>query len=285
MKNNSLIFTSLLILVFNSVFAQDKPLELSLGTLKTELKQNAIDFGIRYVKSLDSLFSEQDIFLARRNSLFQATPEFNVQSGTDDAFSSIDIKMTGLFMFFKTTTISTIETPCTACYMHLLPISLGVESNSTFTSINGILEFGYVPWYQSARMDSVASWIKHTKVGVFFQGGYKFDLDSNGIDVVGGQIDESKEKINSEIFRIKGSFGVDSKSLFELNGVGFGLVMSSDVWYDFLNSEIYYTVSGKARFYLTQNNDRFFDLKYQKGSGAPNFNEGDQFGLGLTLAF
>lgn len=285
MKNPIFTFAILIIVCFQTAIAQDKPLELSLGTIKTELKQNAIDFGIRYVKSIDSLFKEQDIMFAGRNSLFQATPEFNVQSGTNDAFSSIDVKMTGLLMFFRTTEVSGIKTPCTKCYMHLLPVSIGLESNNTFTTLNGIFEFGYVPWYQSPMMKDIPSWIKHTKIGVFLQAGYKFNIDSTGVNAVGGQVDESKEQLNSEIFRTKGSFAIDTKSLFELNGVGVGLVGSSDVWYDFLNSEVYYTISGKARFYLTQNKDKFFDLKYQKGSGAPNFNQGDQFGIVLTMAF
>ena len=219
MKKLLIIFIFASIANIHSAFAQDKPLELSVGTIKTELKQNAIDFGVRYVKSLDSLFKEQDILLAGRNSLFQATPEFNVQSGTNDAFSSIDVKMKGLLMFFKTTTVDGIKTPCTNCYMHLLPVSIVIESNNPFTSMNGIFEFGYVPWYQSPMMTKVPSWVKHTKIGVFLQAGYKVNIDSTGVSSVGGQIDESKERLNSEIFRTKGSFAIDTKSIFELKFV------------------------------------------------------------------
>jgi hypothetical protein len=71
--------------------------------------------------------------------------------------------------------------------------------------------------------------------------------------------------------------------LFEFGGAGVGLAGKADCWYDFLNGEVYYTIQGKLRFYLTQNKDKFFDFKYQKGSGAPNFNQGDQFGMGLTV--
>jgi hypothetical protein len=266
-------------------YSQEKPLEVSLGSIKTELKQNAIDFGIRYAKSLDSLFTKQDILLSGKNSLFQATPEFNVQSGTNDAFSSIDVKLSGLFMLFKTTTIAEQLTPCTGCFMHLLPISAGIETNNTFSAINGIIEFGYVPWYQSPMMNKVPSWMKHTKIGIFLQAGYKFNIDTTNIGDVGGQIDESKEAVDDGIFRVKGSFAVDTKSLFEISGVGVGLVGSADGWYDFLNSEVYYTVKGTARFFLTQDKDKYFDLKYQKGSGAPNFNQGNQFGIGLTMTF
>jgi hypothetical protein len=99
------------------------------------------------------------------------------------------------------------------------------------------------------------------------------------------EIDQSKEKADNAIFRVKSSFGVDTKSLFKISGVGVGLIGNADVWYDFLNSQIYYTLQSKIRFYLTDNQDKYFDLHYQKGSGAPNFNEGDQFGIGLTITF
>jgi len=285
MKKKILYILAIFALTAQISFSQDKPLEVSLGTIKTELKQNAIDFGIRYVQSLDSLFKQQDILLSGKKNLFQATPEFNVQSGTNDAFSSVDVKLSGLFMFFKTTEVAGQITPCTDCYMHLMPISAGIETNNTFSVVNGIVEFGYVPWYQSPMMSKVPEWLKHTKAGVFLQAGYKFNIDTANVNSLGGQLDESKEQVDDGIFRAKGNFAIDTKSLFEISGVGVGLVGSSDLWYDFLNSEIYYRIEGTARFFLTQDKDKYFDLKYQKGSGAPNFNQGDQFGMGLTMTF
>ena len=87
------------------------------------------------------------------------------------------------------------------------------------------------------------------------------------------------------IFRIKGSFAIDTKSLINISGVGVGLWGSADAWYDILNSEIYYRLEGTVRFFLSANKDKFFSLNYQKGSGAPNFNQGEQFGMGLTVTF
>ncbi len=283
MKKKIFYTIAIFVFTFPASYAQDKPLKVSLNTVKTELKQNAIDFGIKYVQSLDSIFKQQDILLAGKNNLFQATPEFNVQSGTDDAFSSIDVKLSGLFMFFKTTKVAGQITPCTNCYMHLMPLSAGIETNNTFSVINGIIEIGYVPWYQSPMMYKVPEWLKHTKAGIFLQAGYKFDIDKT--NPTGGQTDESKEQLDDGILRARANFAIDTKSLFEINGIGVGLVGSSDIWYDFLNSEIYYRIEGSARFFFTQKKDKYFTFKYQKGSGAPNFNQGDQFGMGLTIAF
>ena len=84
--------------------------------------------------------------------------------------------------------------------------------------------------------------MKHTKIGVFLQAGYKFNIDTTNTVPVGGQIDESKEAVDDGIFRVKGSFAIDTKSLVEISGVGVGLVGSTDGWYDFLNSGVYYTI-------------------------------------------
>jgi hypothetical protein len=98
-------------------------------------------------------------------------------------------------------------------------------------------------------------------------------------------LDESKEGLNDPIFRAKGSFGIDTKSLIHFNGVGLGLKGIADGWYDFLHGRVYYVVQGKLRLFLTESEDKFFDFQYQKGSGAPNFNRGDQYGIGLTVTF
>jgi hypothetical protein len=284
--NKKIIYLVILVLPMLQIsYAQEKPLEVSMGTIKTVLNKNAIDFGVRFAQPFGSLFKQQDILLAGKNSLFQATPEFNIQSGTEDAFSSVDLKLSGLFMFFKNTEIGGQVTPCTNCYMHILPLSAGIETNNTFSVINGIVEFGYVPWYQSPMMNNVPDWIKYTKIGFFLQGGYKFSLDTANVNLAGGKIDESKEAAEDGIFRAKGSLAINTKSLFEINGVGVGFIHDSDVWYDILNRVTYYRIDETVRLYLTQDKDKYFDLKYQIGSGAPNFNQGDQFGMKLTITF
>lgn len=288
MKKIFLRLFILLTLIFGAsskVFSQTKAVQLDLGTIKTALKDNALNVALNYVKSLDSLFKVQDILQANGNSLFQLTPQFNIQTGTGDAFSSINAKLTGLFMRFKDTTIAGLLTPNTARTFQTFPISTGIETNNKFNNINGIIEAGWVPWYQTTGNRRTPKWLKHTKVGIFIQGGYKFGLDTTGKTNTGGEMDQSKEKIDNAIMRAKGSFSIDTKSLFELSGTGVGIVGNLDSWYDVLNNQIYYSVKGKLRFYLTKNKDTFFDFNYQKGSGAPNFNRGNQYGMGLTLSF
>lgn len=282
-----IIIGGFLLFVGNISYGQDKPIAIELSAIKTELKQSAIGAGVRYVKSLDSLFKEQDILMTGDNFLFQITPQFNVQTGTEDAFSSVNAKLTGLFMTFHTTTVAEQLTPDLSRGFQTFPVSIGLETNNRFDVLNGIAEVGWVPWYQTEGNKKTPNWLKRTRMGIFIQGGYKFDINKQPalIEEEGGDEDKSKEELDKGIFRAKASVGVNTNSLFELSGVGVGLVGDGDVWYDIINNQIYYTVQGKLRFYLTKNKDRFFDFKYQKGSGAPNFNEGDQYGLGLTVTF
>jgi hypothetical protein len=259
-------------------FAGQSQLTVNLGAGKTDLRDNAVTIGITYLKSFDSIWRNNDYLFAGKNSLFALTPEMNLQTGTQDAFSSLNIKMTGLFMTFKTTEVSGIATPNTAKAFNTFPVSIGAETNNLFNNINGIVEAGWVPWYQNATTSPL---LKNTKFGVFLQTGYKFHIDSN--TAKGGGIDGSEELPNRAILRTKGSLAVDTKSLININGLKAGLVGSADVWYDFVNSAVYHRIEGRGRFYLDA--VKYIDLIYQKGSGAPNFNQGDQYGVGLTITF
>jgi hypothetical protein len=60
-----------------------------------------------------------------------------------------------------------------------------METNHNFSSINGIVELGWVPWYPSAGTKT-NGFFKKTTLGVFVQGGYKFALDSTGNVVAAG---------------------------------------------------------------------------------------------------
>ena len=56
-----------------------------------------------------------------------------------------------------------------------------------------------------------------------------------------------------------------------------------NVWMDFLNAAEYYRLEGTLRIPLAD--DKFFDLNWERGSGAPNFNKGDQWSANLTVTF
>jgi hypothetical protein len=277
-----IIFLWAVLLTGNKLCAQEYPLSVKLGAIKTALKDNAINLGLRYLNSLDSLWEEQDYLFDGDHSLFLVMPDVEIQTGSSDAFSSVNVKATGLWMLFKTTEVAGVITPDTEKLFHTFPMSLGLETNNRFDRINTILEIGYVPWYQSAARKT-PEWIKKTKLGFFIQGGYKFALDTAEVYTAGGAIDESMEELNDPLFRVKGSFGIDTRPIIKLNYLRMGLVGYADGWYDFMNSQVYHKIEGKIRMYLSPKT--YFDFEYQNGSGAPNFNEGDQVGMALTVLF
>lgn len=270
----------IMMLIFISTgFSQDK-VKVSLSAIKTDLKDNALNIGITYLPALNLSYGGNQAIFFKKKSVFSFTPNIDIQAGNSDAFSSITAKLTGLAVFFKTTNVAGIATPNTSKVLHTVPISLGAETNSQFNFINALLEVGYVPWYQGVN---TANSLRHTKVGIFLQAGYKFKVDSTGNLATGGQVDESQEELNSAVFRAKGSLAIDTKQLIIINQVRLGLVGSGDLWFDFLNAATYYRLIGAVRVYL--NGSNYLDLHFQRGSGAPNFNQGDQFGLGLTVMF
>ncbi len=253
--------------------------QVTLGASKTELKNNAITIGLSYLQSFDSVLNNEHLIVGKRSG-FLITPEMNIQAGTEDAFSAIEIKASGLLMTFKTKTVSGILTPDLTKTFHTFPINLGVETNSGFNFVNGILEVGYVPWFM-AGSKSVSEIINHSKFGFYLQGGYKFKIDTSGSKPVGGEIDQSQEDLKSSILRAKGEFGIDTKPILNVNGLRVSILGDAKVWYDFINGVFYHKLDGRARFHLTNTNS--LDFIYQKGAGAPTFNEGDMWGVGLTV--
>ncbi len=271
------IIISLFVLLSNIIcFSQ---LNFDIAATKTDLKNNAITIGIKYLKSLDSVYSNQDLFVAGKRSYFLITPEFDIQTGTEDAFSSIIVKATGLFNTFKTTEVSGLITPDYDKTFHTFPVSIGIEANNLFNNINGIFEIGWVPFYQSYGRNS-ADWIKKTSFGLFLQAGYKFNSDSTG---AGGETYNGEEKEQRAIARARGSFVVNTDKIIRIQGLNVGLIGSADGWGDAINSAFYYKLEGRARVFLTD--DLFLDFILSKGSGAPLFNEAEQFGIGLSVDF
>lgn len=255
-------------------------LEVVIGASKTELRRNAVTIGLTYLKSFDSLFGHQTHFIPGKKSFFVITPELNIRTGTSDAYSSINVKATGLLTTFKTEEYEGLISPDLSKTFHIFPFAVGVETNNLFNNINGILEAGWIPYYQSYSRGG-PDFIKKTNFGIWLQAGYKFKVDST-LGTGGGK-DESLEQPDKTIVRLRSSAGIDTKELITINGLKIGLVGQADVWYDVINGAVYHKIEGRGRFYL--NATQYIDFIYSKGSGAPLFNGADQYGVGITLTF
>lgn len=272
------IFIPVLLLCFSLV--SQAQLTIDLGTVKTTNKATAISIGISYFRSLDSIWKLKDIDFVGKHSIFSINPEFNVRFGSADAFNSIQAKVVGSFISFKTIDWKGYKAPDYSKTMGYFPIALGVEANSAFTIYNGIFEAGYQPFYQS-ETNNVGSVLRHTNLGLWIQAGYKFKGDSTATPLTGGAKDESSEKYNSTIVRAKGHFGIDTKDFLKAVNFSMGLVGNADVWYDMINSRFYHKIDAIGRIYLQ--NGAWIDLVYSKGAGAPTFNSNEQYGVGFKV--
>lgn len=269
-------------MIMVSSFSQ---IQLNLGALSTKDRKAALLFAVDYATDLDSIFGTKDIYIAGDNSIFTINPRIKIQSGTEDAFSSIEAKLTGLFLKFKMKPLASnpaILIPDTRRLIQTFPVSIGVESNNTFSNINAVAEVGWAPFYQSAS-GGTPGVLRYTQIGFFLQGGYKFKIDSVAILASGGQKDQSLEKLNDYLVRAKGSFRIDTKKLLEISGLSIGLVGNFDGWYDIANGKVYHKAEGIARVYLTDRQS--IDFNFSNGAGAPNFTTGNQVGLGFRAMF
>jgi hypothetical protein len=259
--------------------AQEKPhpLQVALGAVRTAAERSALAIAIDFTKNVSGV----DFQFNQKNSFVFFTPDIQIQTGEDDAFDGIVAKVTGSLVVFNVTDVGGIKTPNTA-FFHAFPFSAGMETDRRFDAINALAEVGYVPWFQGA----VPRVLKSTFVGVFLQGGYKAKVgDPEEVAPVdAGNVDESDEAVESGLLRLKGSLKASPTiSLGKDGQLKIGLVGAAHVWYDLANNATYHRVD--AKFKLDLGKDRSFEFGYQDGSGAPNFNEGDQFGAFMVIAF
>ena len=255
------------------------PVSLSIGAIRTEADRPAIRIAVH----ADKPISANDLQGNFRNGLIYLAPEIRIETGEADAFNAIITKVTGSVLFFTTTEVGGIETPNTR-FFHAIPISIGAETERRFENINVLAETGYVPWFQG----SVPGQLKKLRLGVFLQGGYKLpleDITEGGVPAEpSGSLDESAEDPKTALLRAKASGRFSPELIvWEATGLAIGVRTDGDVWYDIANAEFYSRFEGAFRIRFGK--DRYVEFIYQKGSGAPNFNSGQQFGTALTLTF
>jgi len=268
------------------------PLDISLGSIKTEAEQAALGILVKYSENIDSNYlllnakpKNFDIDSDDSGWLFDISPEIEIQTGDADAFNGIIAKITGNYIRFDLKKIEyegqkPVITPDSSKLFHVYPISVGFESDRNFQNVSGLLEAGYIPFYSKWKLG-----LQH-KVGIFIQGGYKFenDEDDNATPNIGGAVNESEEKPGDEIARIKFDAGTDLTLPFLSKGkYNIHFIPRARLWYDLINSEVYHKYEAVLK--LTLGKDRSFDLRYEDGSGAPNFNEGEQFSANISFKY
>ncbi|MEE9375870.1 MAG: hypothetical protein V3V04_06000 [Rhizobiaceae bacterium] len=231
--------------------------------------------------------------------LLDLVPEFNIEAGADGSFQSITAKVTGNYISFTQAPIGTLagslqpgvddqgrKTPDLNRFS-VFPISLGMETTRYFDDVAVLAEVGYVPFGKHKLLGQSFILGLNPYVGVFLQGGHKFKV-RNQVRI-GNSQDESSEQPNSSIGRIKliskfntdipiglSIYDQDIKPKFNAWATG---------WYDFVNSETYYSIGATLKFPLPGKEETFINFTIEKGSGEPNFNKGTQFSSGLSIVY
>jgi len=278
-------FIGMLIPIFAGAAEEDKkyPFEVSLGMFRTDTDRGAINLYLRYQEHLDENKIFQDIgeddFRIGRGWLAGFSPDLLVQTGGEDAFRRVIAKMRG--NYFWPELIESGNNPKKSKSFLRFPLALGFETDHRFDNLIFMGEFGYELIGRPAGKNQM---IKRSEIGLFLQTGYKFDIEDNGSGEFGGAVDESEEDPDSFITRaaLGGGSEIDLFH-FNKNRYLFRFLPSGRLWYDLPNTEFYYRLDLILRLALTP--DKSFDLRYELGSGEPNFNDGNQIGADFTLCF
>lgn len=258
--------------------------EISWSVIRTELEKEAL--GV--IAKITPKLNESTYFLTK-DMVGYLGPTIEVRTGGNDSFESMLAKVSGFVML--PLPLDNDGEPDTKGTVNVLPFSVGIESDRDFNVPVALAELGWTPIGPRKLIDP--NNLEHSErfgldptraFGLFVQIGYKFndENDSNTTETAtkqGGNTDQSKEKPNEAIARIKAEitygFNLSSAVQFVPKAIG---------WYDFRNGETYYKLEALVRISVIK--DKYsIDLLYEKGSGTPNFNKGDQFSTGLTLLF
>ncbi len=219
----------------------------------------------------------------------QVTPEIDVAVGGEENANHIIAKIQGHFLAigYKPHPEDGKPTLDSDGFFNVFPIAAGVETDQSFRNLNALFEIGWTPfntkpWFTYGKRAYKLG--VNPRFGMFLQSGYKFEIDNDLDDApTGNAQDESEEEPDSAILRLK----ADLRSTLDLykSQAGGGLLIqpSATVWYDIANGDVYYKfrvgVEAKISAQLA------WVTAYEHGSGAPNFNQGDQFSTGLKMTF
>ena len=291
LKIKILVFIFMLLLLsFNGITkiaysAEKASYELSIGTIEAEAVKTAVGLLFKYFVKIDSIYlfdhAKPKNICSDSGWLFHINPEINLRTGEGDVFNGFITKLNGNYIRFKTIKIGNIVTPDSSKLFHVFQFNIVLETNKHSDYVNSLFEIGYIPFLLTHKWRLGLE----NRVGVFLIAGHKSEIDDDPKVETGNAVDESEEEVNSVILRTKLGgegkfdilkFGNNAKYSISVNPETWG-------WYDFANDEFYHRVVGAVCFnfpkYISLN------LKYENGSGAPNFNDGEQFSINLAVNF
>jgi hypothetical protein len=259
--------------------------EISWSVIRTELEKDALGFVAKVSPKLNS-----SRYFVTKSIAGYLGPIVEVRTGGNGSFESMLTKLSGFVLMPRP--LDDDGEPNNFGWVHIFPFSVGIEADRDFNKPVTLAEFGWTPIGPRRIIDqnNLAQSERFgldpdRALGFFVQGGYKIKEQNDTITTKnisskeGGNIDQSAEKPGEAIARIKAElvYGFD---LVE----NIRLIPTMTAWYDIKNNKAYYRFECLIRVTIIKEKYSL-DYCYEKGSGAPNFNKGDQFSTGLTLAF
>lgn len=206
------------------------------------------------------------------------TPEVGVEMSGGDAFSAVVAKVGGMsahFNYGEVPGFGNIPRPD-----WLLVYQLGVETDQRGRNPSALLEIGGGPILVSSGGVGMKPTPFAPELLAALQFGYKSKMNSSAES--GGKVDQSAETPDSNLFRaklgIQGSYLLAPQSDFKP-----AINYEATGWRDFVNGRYYHKLS--AGLLISVGSARYSVFEYENGSGAPNFNKGDQWSTHLDVSF
>ncbi len=272
---------------------------ISVGSLLTDLEVGAVRLAAEYSEDLPDIFLPRYDAVRQRGSLWDLSPSLTILTGDHDSFNGVVARLAGNYMQFGVvyvdeagrvvhpSTPDAIRTPATAPNqtLHIVQVALATETDRGFHTISTLVEVGYTPRLIADRQPG--RWLELVSAaGIFLQGGGKFAVHEANLVLPGGGADQSLETTDSGLLRVRGELEA-VRDLWRASTAGgdrgFRLLANGTGWWDVANAEPYHRLELIAEFYGI--GGRAFDFRYENGSGAPHFNQGDQFSANITVRF
>jgi hypothetical protein len=252
--------------------------DIEFGLVRTDSDSSAVGACVDFVPSIGEIFENT------QNGFWSINPDIELRNGSKGAFDSIMLKLTG-FRCSSRTIVSPDGIPMLDLdNIIVIPISIGIETNRSFSAINALGEIGCVPWFgRTSSDDFFRRLAENSQIGVFIQSGYQFSSVAGDSTGEGGSADKAIDESEGGLLRIRGSVRTEPTIISFDSSNGISIAGSAEVWYSPIESEAAARLTAGMKIDLP---DKFYlAVEYEHGSGAPSFTEGDQIGLKIGFRY
>lgn len=266
----------------------DKPLSLSLGTVKDQLESSAVRALVKFANDGElqgSLINpnQASFYLVRRKIDFDVTDK-GALGGAALRYGVVRISPTQEDVVLPGGVIVTQS----AGLIHTIPVSLGLDADRSFKNRDVLLEVGYVP-FKGGPDPSCFKLGGNPIVGVVGQLGHRQR------EVTPADFKTSLQRVKLEFktaFTIGPCFGAkaadratsaDALGALASDIGTWRVMLDAYAWRDFVDKKSYHYAGLTIR--IPSGKDAFVDFKREVGAMAPSFAKASQYGAYLTVQY